>query len=157
MGGPHNDDNPKAGRCYAIGVNINGTAHLAKEYPKHPSTPKFYDKVKYADSSFKSLGSLQNKSFGLKVITYATAKSTLMIECWVDKDGEVNGKPANNWKLFFTAEDDGNWEGPPYLENQGLANNDKAMGWYVRMDTVTKKTIATCMGGREIISPVIKT
>jgi hypothetical protein len=148
-GGTHSDKNAKAGRCYGLGCTSDGDPHLEKEYPKHPTTPKFYKKVKLADPNFKNIGNVKGKSIGFKIIKQNKNNKTVFFEVWVDTTGMVNGQPANNWKLWWTAEDDGTWAGDPYLKNQGLANNDKALD-QLRIDHVGKKTELYGRSVREI-------
>ena len=76
----------------------------------------------------------------------------------MDKNPEDLDKPPNNWELFFTAEDNGNWDngdkdgkgGDPYLTNQGIANDGEAMFLYGRIDHVTYDTKVKFAGACEI-------
>jgi hypothetical protein len=156
LGGGHGDDNPEAGRCYAIGINMDpGKAtvpHIAKEYPKHPTTPKFYNKAKLGE--IKTLPDLNNKTFGMRLNYWVTSKNTLAGR--VDLDLSVLDKKIadlkecpNKWQTFFTFEDDGSWTGAPYLENQGLKYKDIALGWYIRIDNIQAKTETAFLQGIE--------
>jgi hypothetical protein len=157
LGGGHGDDNPEAGRCYAIGINIDpGKAtvpHIAKEYPKHPTTPKFYDKAKLGEIK-TPLQDLNRKTFGMRLNYWVTSKKTLAGR--LDLDLSVLDKKVsdlkecpNKWQTFFTFEDDGSWTGEPYLENQGLKFKDIALGWYIRIDNIKAKTETAFLQGIE--------
>jgi hypothetical protein len=146
MGGDHggNGDSPETrqGRCYAIGVNFDGSPHFAKEYPYHPKTPKFYNHIQLADPNFKTMGKILDRWVGIKAIHYVK-NGSVFFECWVDNEGLVNDKPANKFKKFFTVVDDGNLKnnkgekgGEPYLENQGKANGGNGK-FYIRLDMVS--------------------
>ena len=40
--GDSESNQTKRGRCYSMGINTDQTPHLAKEFPYHSTTPKFY-------------------------------------------------------------------------------------------------------------------
>lgn len=146
-GGNHTDSAPMQGRCYSIGIEQNGGPSFKKEI-KHPDTPDFSSKVTFFDPSFKSIGSVKNKDVGLAVfmLTNPSAKQ-VDFECWVDTSGLKDGKPQNQWKPFYKVSDTGsNLKQAAYLENQGIANGGKGI-YYMRIDTVTRKT--------KIIGPVV--
>jgi hypothetical protein len=114
-GGEHNDDHKYAGRSYVVGISFNGDPYLAKEYPYHPVTPLFLNKIQFTDDDndndnvAKNIGNLDGRWIGLKVIAY-NKNNAVNIEVYVDNKGLlINGKPANDWKLWWTAVDDGNW------------------------------------------------
>ncbi len=172
IGGEHTGDgnDPKTlwGRCYAIGVDFHGKPHIAKEL-RHPTTPKFRDQeTHYADPSFTSLGALKKKTFGIKVISYVTPQNTYKAECWVDtsvlgtKLDDIQ-TPPNQWRLFYTCEDDGTWEyrqngnnrtaGPPYLTNKAVEAGGRPMGFYIRIDNVGQSTKHKWVGATEIFPP----
>ena len=111
--GSGSNNTTKQGRCYSIGVQQDGNPSFKKEYPQHPDTPDFSKKVAFA-SNIKKLRSLKGRSIGLKVIAYIIAKK-VYFECWIDDDGLVDGKPSNNWFLWYTMYDDGtNLKGEVY-------------------------------------------
>ena len=150
-GGNHSSSNAKAGRCYPIGVETGGGAFLAKEYPEHPKTPKFFNKIKKAPGA-PTVGNINHKFIGLKAITYVK-NNNLNIECWVDTDPlDASGNAKNGWKKYFTAVDDGSWAGAPYLTNQGVEAGSKGIV-YMRIDFVKDKTDAKFMSVREIVPP----
>ncbi len=150
-GGEHNDRHKNAGRSYAIGTSFDGDPYLAKEYPQHPLTPKFLNEIRTADNdddegTTKNIGSLDNRWVGLKVIIYNKQSNAVHIEVYVDNKGLLSsGKPANEWKLWWTAVDDGKWEnsdgragGEPYLELQGKKGGTPEMT-YIRIDKMKEK------------------
>lgn len=154
LGGGHSDSNAKAGACYAIGVNIDpGKAtvpHIAKEIV-HPDTPKFYNKAK---KTTLSVPDLNNKTFGMRLNYWVTSKKTLAGR--VDLDLSVLDKKIadlktcpNKWETYYTFEDDGSWKNAPYLENQGLKHGDIALGMYIRIDNVGRKTETAFLGAVE--------
>jgi hypothetical protein len=155
-GGNHtgNGDNDKTrqGRCYAFGLEQNGSPSFKKEFPHHNDTPDFSDQVKFSDPNVKKLKSLKDRWIGLKVIAWPDKPNgKVNFQCWVDDDGLVDGKPANNWKLLFTAEDNGgNLKGEPYFEYQGSKHGGDDI-YYMRIDTVTRKTKTYGLSVREII------
>lgn len=145
-GGKHNDDHRLAGRCYAIGVKFNGEPHLAKEYPEHPKTPKFQNEIKIADYANRNIGDLNGRWVGLKVIIYNNKDNSVQIEVYVDNKGLLaNDNPANDWKLWWTATDDGDWRnndgkngGKPYLDLQGEKGGTSEMV-YIRIDQIEEE------------------
>jgi predicted small secreted protein len=145
-GGKHNDDHRLAGRCYAIGVEFNGEPHLAKEYPEHPKTPKFQNEIKVVDNAHRNIGELNGRWVGLKVIIYNNRDNSVQIEVYVDNKGLLdNDNPANDWKLWWTATDDGHWTnndgkkgGKPYLELQGEKGGTSEMV-YIRIDQMEEE------------------
>src|SRR5215212_3730542 len=146
-GGKHNDDHRFAGRCYAIGVEFNGEPHLAKEYPEHPKTPKFQNEIKVADGAHRNIGDLNGRWLGLKVVIYNDNKDkSVKIEVYVDNKGLLdNHNPANDWKLWWTAIDNGDWinddskkGGNPYSELQGKKGGTDEMV-YIRIDKMKEK------------------
>ncbi len=147
-GGEHNDDYKYAGRSYAVGISFNGDPYLAKEYPYHPVTPKFLNEIRIADGNddvSKNIGNLDGRWIGLKVIAY-NKNNAVNMEVYVDNKGLLgNGKPANDWKLWWTAVDDGKWVndegrkgGEPYLELQGEKGGTPEMT-YIRIDKMKEK------------------
>ena len=149
-GGEHNDRHKNAGRSYAIGTSFDGDPYLAKEYPQHPLTPKFLNEIRTADDDDdgtpKNIGSLDNRWVGLKVVIYNKQNNAVQIEVYVDNKGLLSsGKPANEWKLWWTAVDDGGWEnsdgrtgGEPYMELQGKKGGTPEMT-YIRIDKMKEK------------------
>lgn len=149
-GGEHNDRHKNAGRSYAIGTSFDGDPYLAKEYPQHPLTPKFLNEIRTADDDDdgtpKNIGSLDNRWVGFKVVIYNKQNNAVQIEVYVDNKGLLSsGKPANEWKLWWTAVDDGKWEngdgragGEPYLELQGKKGGTPEMT-YIRIDKMKEK------------------
>jgi hypothetical protein len=145
-GGKHNDEHRLAGRCYAIGVEFDGEPHLAKEYPEHPKTPKFQDEIKISDYGYRNIGDLNGRWIGLKVIIYNNKVNSVQIEVYVDNKGLLaNNNPANDWKLWWTATDDGDWRnndykkgGKPYLELQGEKGGTSEMV-YIRIDQIEEE------------------
>jgi hypothetical protein len=162
-GGTHSDKHGKGdtaetrqGKCYAVGIQQDGKVTFKKEYPYHNITPDFSDKVKLADPNVKSLGSIKDKWIGLKVAAWPDkTKNLVHIECYIDMDGlDSNGKPKNNWKPFFTVEDKGQFKGDPYLKLNGSANGGDDL-FYMRVDTVTRKTKLYGLTVREITPPAV--
>src|SRR5215510_3405032 len=147
FGGGHGDDNPKQGRCYGLGVGFSGRPQIYKEYPQHPEGGKHLEKAKFGDLG-ESIGKILERNIGLKIISYVQG-STPSFECWIDNEGIKDGKPTNDWKLFYSCEDKGDWDGEAYTENQGIKNGGKGL-YYVRIDTVTDKTVADFISVREI-------
>jgi hypothetical protein len=145
-GGKHNDEHRLAGRCYAIGVEFNGEPHLAKEYPEHPKTPKFQNEIKISDYGYRNIGDLSGRWVGLKVVIYNNKDNSVQIEVYVDNKGLLaNDNPANDWKLWWTATDDGDWRnndgkkgGNPYLELQGEKGGTSEMV-YIRIDQIEEE------------------
>jgi hypothetical protein len=163
LSGGHGDDNPKEGVCYAVGVNQNGTLHLAKEWPKHPTTPKAYDQIKYLDQNWKDLGgSIKDKKVFMKIIYYPVTKGDktgMHIEWWFDKKGLQTQKLENDFVQMAYAEDFGDWGskyGPPILENSGVKEKGKILGFYCRVDTPTKPVEFFNQGMHELTLPPIK-
>lgn len=161
VGGEHGKENPKRGCCLGVGLTLgDGTPVFEKEYPEHPHTQQYNDKVVFADPKWTSLGNINGKTIGVQLIYYKTPQNTLKVEYWVDTsvldknldDLAAIPVPPNKWKLFFTAEDKGDLDGEPYLENQGVANGGEAMGFYFRINTeVENSTKFKWMGACEII------
>ncbi len=146
-GGKHNDEHRLAGRCYAIGAEFDGDPHLAKEYPEHPKTPNFQNEIKIADGANRNVGDLNGRWIGLKVIIYNENKDNkVKIEVYVDNKGLLdNHNPANDWKLWWTATDNGDWinddgkkGGNPYSELQGKKGGTHEMV-YIRIDKMKEK------------------
>lgn len=150
-GGEHNDRHKNAGRSYVIGTSFGGDPYLAKEYPQHPLTPKFLNEIRTADNDDddgtpKNIGNLNNRWVGLKVVIYNKQNNAVQIEVYVDNKGLLStGKPGNEWKLWWTAVDDGKWEnsdgragGEPYLELQGKKGGTPEMT-YIRIDKMKEK------------------
>ena len=154
FGGTHSDGVAKQGQCYSFGAEQVGTPSLKKEYPKHPDTPDFSDEANIESGMPKKLKSLKGRWIGLGGIIWADqATKKVHIKCYVDDKGMVDGKPANDWKLWWTFTDDGkSMEGPAFMENQGKKNGGDAL-FYMRIDTVTKKTDTYGVSCREIIPP----
>lgn len=154
LGGGHGDDNPMAGRCYAVGLNFEPgkptTQHIAKEI-KHPDTPNFDKKAKLTDLK---LPDLNNKTFGIRLNYWITSKKTVAGRLDVDlsvldkKVSDLKECP-NQWQTYFTFEDDGSWKDEPYLENQGLKYKDIALGFYIRIDSIDNETQAAFLQGVE--------
>lgn len=156
-GGKHSDSGAKQGRCYPVGIMVNlgkpTTGYIAKEYPQHSDTPKFIDKIKYA--TFKEIPDVNDKLIGLQTVGYVTPQNTYKILCYIDrsvmdKEPEDLVSPPNKWELFYTAEDKGDWEGEPYLTNQGIENGGDSMFVYGRVDHVSYETKVKFCGGVEI-------
>ena len=146
-GGKHNDDHRLAGRCYAIGVQFNGEPHLAKEYPEHPKTPKFQNEINIADDADRNIGDLNGRWVGLKVVIYNNKDDSVEIEVYVDNKGLLaNDNPANDWKLWWTSTDGGDWRnedgkeegGEPYSELQGENGGTDEMV-YIRIDQIEEE------------------
>lgn len=157
--GSGDNDETRQGCCYAVGVNENGTLHLAKEWPHHPVTPKAYDKINYVDQAWKNLGgSIKNKLVGMKIIYYPADGGTKM-EWWFDKKGLETGKVENDWKQMAWAHDKGDWGdkfGPALVENQGVKYKGKVMGFYIRIDTPKKPVKFQNQGMHELAIPLKK-
>jgi len=166
LSGRHSDENEKAGRCYAIGlqINTNGPAkgHLAKEL-NHPVTPKFPNEIKYIGN--EELPNVNDKTVGYRLTYYLTPQNTLKGRLDLDlsvmdkKPTELSSCP-NQFKPYFEFEDDGDWEhsgkkgGEPYLQNNGdKHDNGDAMGMYVRIDKVTYETRSKFLQCVEITPP----
>ncbi len=114
------------------------------------------DEIEYADKNWTSLGNVNGKTVGVQVVYTTTPDKTRKLEFYVDvsaldKDVDDLQTPPNQWKLFFTAEDDGEWDngGEPYLENQGEANDDDSLGLYFRINT-EKDTAFKWVGAIEL-------
>lgn len=151
--GSGDSDTTRQGQCYAVGVNQNGTLHLAKEYPHHPTTPKFYDKITYVNPQWKSLGDIRNKFVLMKIIYFPTTKdgkTGMHLEWWFDKKALETGKLENNWVQMAYADDFGDWKGPPHLENMGVKYKGKVLGFYIRIDTPKKPVKFDYQGQHEI-------
>ena len=157
--GSGDSDETRQGCCYAVGVNENGSLHLAKEWPHHPVTPKAYDKINYVDQSWKNLGgSIKNKLVGMKIIYYPADGGT-KIEWWFDKKGLETGKLENDWKQMAWAHDKGDWGdkfGPALTENQGVKYKGKILGFYIRIDTPKKPVKFSHQGQHELEIPLKK-
>jgi hypothetical protein len=158
--GSGNNNETKQGQCYAVGVNQNGTLHLAKEYPHHPTTPKAYDKIQYLNPNWKNLGgNIRNKLVGMKIIYFPVTKNGktgMHIEWWFDKKGLQTGKVENDWVQMAFTEDFGDWGskfGPPHLENMGVKYNGKILGFYIRIDTPKKPVKFQNQGQHELELP----
>jgi hypothetical protein len=166
-GGEHNDDHAKAGCCYIAGVTFDGKPHLAKEYPHHEITPKFPNRVKIASGMHNSIGDIRDKWIGLKVVIYNKDDNKVQIEEYIDTDGleDHGNKPANNWKLWWTATDDGHWNdgqlehnhnapgGHTFMELQGHKDGGSEERVMFRLDRVSKDTKFKFASVREIDSP----
>ena len=157
--GSGDNDETRQGQCYAVGVNQNGSLHLAKEYPHHPTTPKAYNKIQYLDPNWKNLGSIKNKFVGMKIIYFPiekNGKKGMHMEWWFDKKALETGKKENDWKQMAFAEDFGDWGsqfGPPHLENMGVKYKGKIMGFYIRIDTPKKPVKFSHQGQHELEIP----
>lgn len=157
--GSGDNDETRQGQCYAVGVNQNGTLHLAKEYPHHPTTPKAYDKIQYLDPNWKSLGDIKNKKVFMKIIYFPVEKAGkqgMHMEWWFDKKALETGKLENDWQQMAFAEDFGDWGakfGPPHMINNGVKYNGKILGFYIRIDTPTKPVQFTHQGQHELELP----
>lgn len=159
LSGGHGDENPETGQCYAVGINQNGSLHLAKEYPKHPTTPKFYDKIKYVDPNWKSLGNIKGKKVFMKIIYFPVdkdGKKGMHLEWWFDVKALETGKLENDWRQIAYADDFGDWEGPPHLENMGVKYKGKILGFYIRIDMVTKPVEFGKVGQHELQLPAVR-
>lgn len=154
FGGTHSDSAKKQGQCYSFGAEQTGGPSLKKEYPEHPTTPDFSDEAQIQPGMPDKLKSLKNRWIGLAGIIWADkVAKEVHISVYVDDDGLIGGKPANNWKLWWTFTDDGStMKGPAFMENQGVKNGGDAL-FYMRIDTVTKKTDTYGVSCREIIPP----
>jgi len=156
LGGKHSDSDSKQGCCVPVGILIDpgkpSKGFLAKEYPEHPKTPSFPDKIQY---NGLELPDLNGKTFGHQVITYMKG-SDRVFEMYVDLsvlDTKISDlkEPPNKWQLYFTAIDDGkSLTGPVYTENQGIKNGGDAMLLYGRIDHVTDDTQVAFAGACEI-------
>ena len=164
-GGEHTDDHPKAGCCYIAGVKFDGKPHLAKEYPRHEETPKFPNKVQITEGMSDTIGDIRDRWIGLKVAIYNIDKdSKVKIEEYIDTDGlDRAGKPANSWKLWWTAIDDGNWRnddeeegGPFYTTLQGHNDDGDEERVMFRIDNTSEDTKIEFASVREIDTPPIK-
>ena len=156
--GSGESDETRQGCCYAIGVNENGSLHLAKEWPYHPVTPKAYDKINYVDPAWKTIGNIKNKFTPMKIIYYPKEGGTY-IEWWFDKKGLESGKLENDWQQMAWAHDKGDWGekfGPALVENQGLKYKGKVLGFYIRIDTPKKPVQFSHQGMHELEIPVKK-
>lgn len=158
--GSGDNDETRQGQCYAVGVNQNGSLHLAKEYPHHPTTPKAYDKIQYLDPNWKNLGSIKNKKVFMKIIYFpvknAAGKEGMHMEWWFDKKALSTGKLENDWVQMAFAEDFGDWGkefGPPHMVNNGVKYKGKILGFYIRIDTPTKPVEFSHQGMHELDSP----
>lgn len=155
FGGNHtgdgDNDETRQGRCYGLGVGFSGRPQIYKEFPHHAEGSKHLDKAVFSGQLGQSIGEIRGRNFGLKIISYIKPETPNQVnfECWIDNKGIVNGKPTNDWKLFYTCVDKGDWAGEPYLENQGIKHGGKGI-YYVRIDTVTDKTVADFVSVREI-------
>jgi len=150
-------DTTRQGRCYAAGINQNGSLHLAKEWPAHPTTPKFYDKIQYKDQNWKKLGNIKNKLVGMKIVYYPVEsgnKKGMHIEWWFDKKGLQTQKIENDWQQMAWADDFGDWEGEPLLENQGVKFKGKVLGMYIRIDHIKEPVKFLTAGQHELELPV---
>lgn len=147
-GDDHNDEKPKLGRCYCVGFEVRGTPSFKKEYPQHNNTPDFSNKVNFFDPNFKSLGDRNGKRTGIQVVKWNTPQNTVIFYVFIDTVGDGNFKP------WWWVEDKGQFAGEPYLTNQGVQFGGKGEGkWYIRIDTVEKKSIIEKAGGCEIDTP----
>lgn len=159
--GSGESDETKQGRCYAIGINQDGTLHLAKEYPYHPETPKQYKNIQYVDASWKTFfGNIAGKKVWMKIIyhphTRADGKKVCRLEWWFDKEGYTSQSLKNDWQFAAFAEDDGSWAGEPYFENNGVLFNGKILGFYIRIDTPKKPVDFFNTGFHELELPARK-
>lgn len=150
LGGSHGDKNPEAGACYAIGLKITPgketKPHIAKEIV-HPNTPDFSNKA-VLSGPLKQVPDLNGKTFGIRLNYWVSKKNTLVGRVDLDlsvqdksiADLKKSNKVPNNWQTFFTFEDDGTWKNKPYITNQGLLHKDIALGFYMRLDDISKPT-----------------
>ncbi len=162
--GSGDSNTTRQGRCYAVGVNQNGTLHLAKEYPHHPTTPKAYDQIKYLSTTWKNLGSIKDKFVLMKIVYFPTTsadgkKKGMHIEWWFDRKALSTGKLENDWQQMAYVDDYGDWGskfGEPYLENNGVKFNGKVLGMYVRIDTPIRPVKYSHVGQYELELPAKK-
>jgi hypothetical protein len=159
LGGKHSSSGPEEGQCYPVGLLVTPgkptTGWLAKEYPKHPNTPNYISSIKYGE--FNSIPDCNGKTVGLQTIGWVTKQGTYKIECYVDTSvmdtpPKELTKAPNQWKLFFTAEDTGHWDGPPFKKNNGV-DGDGGMFIYGRVDHVTDPTTVNFVSAIEIVAP----
>lgn len=159
LSGGHGSEPTEQGQCYAVGINQNGTLHLAKEVPKHPDTPKFYDKIKYVDPNWKGLGNIKGKKVYMKIVYFPVekdGKKGMHLEWWFDVKALDTGKLENDWRQCAYADDFGDWKGPPHLENMGVKYKGKILGFYIRIDQVKKPVEFGKVGMHELQLPAVR-
>jgi hypothetical protein len=134
-GGNHTDGKKesKAGQCYPVGLYFDGKPFVAKEYPKHPTTPNFSDKIQIVEGAPKSVGNVRGKKIGLMVRKYIYNNNQIKIECHINL---FDGKGLQYW---YYAIDDGSWVGKPFLTLNGKVNGSPELV-YLRIDSILKKT-----------------
>lgn len=160
LSGGHGDSPLEQGRCYAVGIQVNkgkaSTFHLAKEYPKHPETPKFPKQIKLLNNT--ALPDINGKTVGYRLVGYVTAKGTFKGRLDLDLS-VLDTKPEdlktcpNKFVPYMEFEDSGNWTGPALTENQGIKFKGDPMGYYIRIDKVTSESTANFQQAVEIVPP----
>jgi hypothetical protein len=110
-GGRHTDsDNGKAGRCYDIGLRLNGSGvRIRKENP-HP------DYHNTGQERSLSLGDFRTHYVGvmfMKVNVVVNGQDRVRCRCWVDNagmsDSGVFTAANQNWQEVLDGTDDGSW------------------------------------------------
>ncbi len=132
-GGKHDDSNPDHGTSYTFDFPTGNKdkATFAKEKP-HPEYCKLEIPTKI------SKGGLSGKMIGYKAAIWNTPNNTVKFMSWIDTDGIINGKPANNWKLYIEGEDSGQLcsgqHKEPFLKSPVFGSNHII---YFRIDNST--------------------
>jgi len=145
----HSGSDPSGeGQCYSFGISSIGTVHMSKETPRHPKTPNFDKQAKIEPGMPKSLGPISNKTFGCKgIFQIVDSGKNVKIDVYVDMDPlDATGKPKNNWKLWFSAKDDGTWENKP----QTTFAKGNFQKLFHRIDNVGAKTVMNFGSARAI-------
>lgn len=104
-GGMHSSGYRLQGTSYHVDLMSDGSTKkkLQVERPHHT----LYDASSYVKPLF-TLPNLVGKTFGFKVISYATSDGNVKLECHLDLDGlKSDGTPANNWRKYFELLDSG--------------------------------------------------
>lgn len=162
LSGGHGSSPLQQGCCYAVGIQINmgkaSTPHLAKEYPKHPDTPKFPKQVKLLYK--QALPDINNKTVGYRLTYYVTEAKTLKGRLDIDLSvldtlpKDLKECP-NKFVPWFEFEDKGDWVGPALIENQGVKHKGSPLGYYIRIDKVTDASSAAFEQAVEIVPPKV--
>lgn len=144
-GGHHSNSGDGSARCYVFHFEYEGNnncMNFQKEYP-HPDYKKVSIPAEFAAESWIGEG----KWVGFKTVTINEGNGVLC-ESYIDYGGIINGKPANQWKKWYSVLDNGNVftddnHRPPYTRSNGNAIQ-------FRMDNADRDTNARFASVREV-------
>jgi hypothetical protein len=120
-GSHHSNTSSDSAKCYIFHFEFEGSncKNFQKEHP-HPKYAKHT-----VDASFKAKNWV-GRWVGFKGITINEGNNSVRCEAYIDYGGVKDGKPANQWKKWYSVldtgqfgEDDKPGTKPPYTEGHG--------------------------------------